>query len=152
MTLISGLKQVLNVAAFSIMSFCALAATENQKVAGQQAENLSILTDSEDAFAGVYLADRHSIHFDAYVGGEGNVHFKFDIDGNFRELSFDIERTELFLTSGEIQVTENERTLMYDAARSVVDYVQTREEEGLNDHVVVLVGALSSWDQVALKH
>ena len=85
------MKQVLNVAAFSIFSFLCVGSNGESKITGQQAENLSILTDSEDAFAGVYLADRHSIHFDTYVGGEGNVHFKFDIDGNFRELSFDIE-------------------------------------------------------------
>ncbi len=151
MSLIAGVKRLFCVGALSLFSLNAMAAPEAGTASHAQLESLKIYTDSADEFAGSYLVDQHSVNFGAYVSGEGNVHFKFDIDGNFRELSFHIENTELYLTSGDFKVTDNERVLMYDTAKTLVDYVQSQEKVVLNDHVVVLVGTLSSWNQIELK-
>lgn len=110
-------------------------------------EKLEIQHDSDKQFVGSYQADEHLVEFDSSLQND-SVEFTIEIDGAARVAKFDLQGTQLELTSGEGAVSAKEQELMYDTARTLVDYVNKQQSHALNDHLVVLVGAMNYWSNM----
>jgi hypothetical protein len=113
------------------------------------AEKLDILQDTEKQFAGSYKADEHVVAFNTALQDE-SVRFTIEIDGLERSANFSLEGTQLELTTGDTLMSETEKELMYDTAKTLVDYVNRQEAHELNDHLVVLVGVMNYWSSLSL--
>ncbi len=110
-------------------------------------EKLDIQRDSDKQFTGSYQADEHLVEFDSSLQND-SVEFTIEIDGLARVAKFDLQGTQLELTAGEGAVSAKEQELMYDTAKTLVDYVNKQPSHALNDHLVVLVGAMNYWSNV----
>lgn len=111
-------------------------------------EKLDIEQDSSYQFVGSYQADKHRVSFDTSMT-KSAVKVMIEIDGTMREARFDLDKTYLKLIAGNTEVTEIEKELMYDAAKTLVEYVNKQQTHELNDHLVVLVGVMNDWSSIS---
>lgn len=112
------------------------------------AEKLDIQQDSANQFVGSYQADEHLIAFDSSLEADA-VQFTINIDGSSRVARFDLQDTQLEFTTGDKAMSKKEQELMYDTAKTLVDYVNNQQEHEFNDHLVVLVGVMNYWSSMS---